>query len=129
MGKKKEKGKKINGTEHVSAPCPSRCSVRLISIRFSSVAMVNVMQKRKKSRRGRVDVRESNDEIRVGALFGRDKRHSRTMTVTKPRNYYFRYSCVSPFEKVRFAIRCPETQRFSIVSFSRYERKLLLEDV
>lgn len=59
MGKKKEKGKKINGTEHVSAPCPSRCSVRLISIRFSSVAMVNAMQKRKKSRRGRVDVRES----------------------------------------------------------------------
>lgn len=38
------------------------------------------------------------------------------MTVTKPRNYYFRYSCVSPFEKVRFAIRCPETRRFSIVS-------------
>lgn len=57
--KKRERKKKINGTEHVSAPCPTRCSVRLISIRFSGVAMVNAMQKRKKSRRGRVDVRES----------------------------------------------------------------------
>lgn len=34
----RERGKKINGTEHVSAPCPSSCSVRLISIRFSGVA-------------------------------------------------------------------------------------------
>lgn len=94
-------------------------SVRLISIRFSGVAMVNAMQKRKKSRRGCVSISMNQRGLCVGALFSRDKRHSRAMTVTKPRNYYFRYSCVSLFEKVRFAIRCPETRRFSIVSFSR----------
>ena len=39
----------------------------------------------------------------VGALFERDKRHSRAMSVTKPRNYYFRYGCVLPFERVAAA--------------------------
>lgn len=80
---------------------------------------------KKNSRHGCIDVDEWTKGTSVGALFGRDKCHSRAMTVTKPRNYYFRYGCVSPFERVtvRSQFAGPETWRFSIVSYSRWTRK------
>ena len=70
--------------------------------------MVNAMQKR--GRKKNLDAVASTlvnerEATSVGALFERDKRHSRAMSVTKPRNYNFRYGCVSPFERVAAADR------------------------
>lgn len=91
--------------------------------------MVNAMQKRKKSRRGCVSISMNQRGLRVGALFGRDKRHSRAMTVTINRaTITFDTAACHRLKRCdsQFAAR----KRDDFQSFrSRVRRELLLEDV